>query len=85
MIECPEKALHTQIAHKINNICSSKYYSNFFDHNKNVNELKKNASLNEKDASKKNIGQSSSQISSQNENSLGKKESQKKVNSFKIT
>ena len=82
MIEFPEKALHTQIAHKINSICSNKYYSKFFDHNKNLSELKKSASLNEKDASKKNISQSSSQISSENENGLGKKELQKKVNYF---
>ena len=72
--------MHTHISHKINTLCSNKYYSSYFDLKKISNELKKNDSLNEKDISKKkNAGSTSSELASQNENGINKKDSQKKV------
>jgi hypothetical protein len=79
VIECPEKALYSQISHKINNICSTKYYSNYFDSRKNLNE-KKTDTLKENETSKKsNCGSSSLESASEDQSKQNKKDAQKKV------
>ena len=79
MIECPEKALYSQISHKINNICSTKYYSSYFDSRKNLNEITTDT-LKENETSKKNnCGSSSLENSTEDKSKQNKKDVQKKV------
>ena len=84
LIEFPENVLHTQTSHRINGICSTKYFNGYFSNN-NENRPNKadnfvSKTQNGKEIFKKaNEATPSSHISSQDQIKQNKKDELKKV------
>ena len=86
VVENPEKALQTQISHKINGICSAKYYASYFDLKKRPLEANKKdgATSQVSSGSKKKLERTNSSEASSQEHSKKNKTEDSKTTQQKV-